>query len=124
MFVGNATVKNLVPVATRTTDANVTGVDCGEYDGPVAVVLNCSAGTSDMTCDVKLQSSDTLGGTYADITGAAFTQVTTTAASEKIVVNLAETKKFVRAVIDVGGTNPSFIVGVQLIGEPKYVPVV
>ena len=121
MFVGNATVKNLVPVATFTSDTNGTAVDCGEYDGPVAVVLNCSAGTGDKTCDVKLQSSDTSGGTYGDISGAAFTQVTTTAGSEKIVVNLAGAKRYVRAVVDVGGTSPSFIVGVQLVGEPKYV---
>lgn len=121
MFVGNATVKNLVPVATFDADANGTGVDVSEYDGPVAVVLNASAGTGDMTCNIKLQSSATSGGTYADITGAAFTEVTTTASSQKIVIDPATTSKFVRAVVDVGGTTPSFIVGAQIIGEPKYV---
>lgn len=121
MNIGNATIKGLLASATRTTDANGTGVDCAEYDGVVAVTLNSSAGSGDMTLDVKLQSSDTSGGTYADIAGAAFTRVTTTASSQVIFVNVAETSRFIRAVVDVGGTSPSFIVGCQIVGEPKYV---
>lgn len=118
---GNITVKSIVPVATFTADANGSAVDVSEYDGPVAVMLNASAGTGDMTLDVKLQNSADGSTGWADVTGAAFTQVTTTASSQKLVFNPAETLKYVRAVIDVGGTTPSFVIGSQLVGVPKYV---
>lgn len=121
MFVGNASVKNLVHAATVAADTNGSAVDVSEYDNPVAVLLNCSAGTDDMTCNVKLQASANGSTGWADIDGAAFEEVTTDPSSQKIVFNPAQTSKFVRAVIDVGGTTPSFIVGAQIIGEPKYV---
>lgn len=120
-FPGNATVKNLVPVATFDADANGSAIDVAEYDGNVAVLLNASAGTGDMTLDVKLQGSADGSTGWADITGAAFAQVTTTASSQKIVVNVAYAPRYARAVVDVGGTTPSFIVGVQIAGVPKYV---
>lgn len=121
MQAGNLTLKNIIPAATFTADANGSAVDVSEYDSPVAVVLNASAGTGDMTLDVKLQESADGSTGWADVAGAAFTQVTTTASSQKLVFNPAETAKFVRAVIDVGGTTPSFVIGSQLVGEPKYV---
>lgn len=118
---GNITVKNILPVATFGADANGSAVDVSEYDGPVAVLLNTSAGTGDMTLDVKLQDSADGSTGWADVASAAFTRVTTTASSQKLVFNPAATAKFVRAVIDVGGTTPSFVVGSQLVGVPKYV---
>lgn len=121
MQAGNLTIKNIIPAATFTADANGSAVDVSEYDSPVAVVLNASAGTGNMTLDVKLQESADGSTGWADVAGAAFTQVTTTASSQKLVFNPAETAKFVRAVIDVGGTTPSFVIGSQLVGEPKYV---
>lgn len=109
-------VAAVVPVATFTSDTNGTGVDISEYSGEAAVTLQASAGTGDMTLNVKLQEADTSGGSYTDISGAAFTQVTTTASTQKISINTNEVKKFIRAVVDVGGTTPSFIVGVSLLG--------
>lgn len=109
-------VAAVVPVASFNADANGTGVDIYEYSGEAAVTLQASAGTGDMTLDVKLQHSDVVGSGYTDITGAAFTQVTTTASTQKISINTNETKRYVRAVVDVGGTTPEFIVGVSLLG--------
>lgn len=120
-FPGNSTVKSIVPVATFTADANGSAIDVSEYDDNVAVILSASAGTGDMTLNVKLQGSVDGSTGWADITGAAFAQVTTTASVQKIVLNVASSNKYVRAVVDVGGTTPSFIVGVSAIGEPKYV---
>lgn len=120
-FPGNSTVKNVVPVATIDADTNGAAIDVSEYDDNVAVLLTASAGTGDMTLDVKLQGSVNGSTGWADITGAAFTQVTTTASIQRLVLNVASCSKFVRAVVDVGGATPSFIVGVGIIGEPKYV---
>ena len=121
MFVGNATVKALLPISDIDANVNGTGIDVSEYDAPVAVLLNSGAGSGNMTMDVKLQDCATVDGTYVDIAGATFTRVTTSASSQKIVINPSATSKFVRVVATVGGTDPQFAAGVQLIGEPKYV---
>lgn len=102
-----------------TADENGTGVDCSTYDGPMYCILSINReGTdSDETCDVKLQSSATLGGTYADITGAAFTQVTTVDGIQMIRVN--RDNVFVRHVIDTGGTTPDYVISIVLLGQLK-----
>lgn len=121
MHSGNFTVKNIVPAASFDADANGSAIDVSEYDDNVAVLLNASAGTGNMTLDVKLQQSANGSTGWTDISGAAFSQVTTSASSQMISFNPAYTSKYVRAVVDVGGTTPVFIVSAQLIGEPKYV---
>lgn len=120
-FPGNATIKSIVPVATVDADANGSSIDMAEYDDNVALVLSASAGTGDMTLDVKLQGSANGSTGWADIAGAAFAQVTTTASVQKIIVNVASQPRYMRAVLDVGGTTPSFIVAVNALGEPKYI---
>lgn len=107
----------LIAPAAVTTTANQTGVDISTYVGEVAVILTSAAGTGTTpTLDVKLQESDAVGGTYTDISGAAFTQVTTAASVQKINVQVDGLKQFVRVVDTVSGTTPSFTRGVALVG--------
>lgn len=75
---------------------------------------------TDETCDVKIQEADSTASTdFADITGAAFTQVAdeSTAASETIYFPV--TKRYVRAVSTLAGTTPAFTVGVTLFVENR-----
>lgn len=112
---------NFHATAARTATGNATGVDLQQYDGDVVLVLDSAAGTgSSPTLDVKVQSSDTLGGTYADITGAAFTQVTGTASQQKLVISKDEARRFVRVVYTVGGSTPSFTFSVNGVAAKKY----
>jgi len=118
-----ATQYSLVPARQRsgTGTTNGTGVDVSAAEGMGVALLdvNTESGTSP-TLDVKLQECDTSGGTYTDIAGAVFTQVTTGASAQKIPIDLSLAKKFVRAVGVAGGTSPVFAWGVQILGFKKY----
>lgn len=121
--VGSGVVKELLIPATRTSSANGTGIDCSEYEGSVLAMVHSAAGTGTTpTLDVKLQDSDAVGGTYADIPGAVFTQIDDTAGGsiQGIQVDASGAKAFIRAVATIAGTTPSFIVGVSVLGLPKY----
>lgn len=113
-------VLNLIalhPTAARTATVNGTGVDVTQFVGEIAVVLDSAAGTgTSPTMDVKLQDSDAVGGTYADIPGATFTQVVDAVAAQKIAVKVGGVNKFIRAVATIGGTTPSFTFSVNAVG--------
>lgn len=116
-----ATALTLLPALSRSADANGTGVDVSALEGHGIAILEAAnvSGTTP-TLDVKLQESDTSGGTYTDVAGAAFTQVTTVAGIQTLAVEIQKTKKFVRAVFDVGGTSPVYTAGCYLVGQKKY----
>jgi hypothetical protein len=114
---------SLMPARQRSGagTTNGTGQDVSNLEGHAIAILDVTAesGTSP-TLDVKLQESDTVGGTYTDIVGAAFTQVTTVSGLQKLALEIQMTKKFVRAVGTAGGTSPVYGWGVQLLGVKKY----
>ena len=116
-----ATPLTLLPALSRSADANGTGVDVSALEGSGIAILEAAnvSGTTP-TLDVKLQDCDTIGGTYADIPGAVFAQVTTVAGIQKIAVEIQQARKFIRAVFDVGGTSPVYTAGCYLIGHKKY----
>lgn len=105
---------DLLPIAPSiTATGNGTGVDVTDFVGKIAIVLSAKniAGTTP-TLDVKLQDSAD-NSTFADVTGAVFTQVTdagTKAATlEKISINVDSLRRYVRVVKTIGGTvSPEF----------------
>lgn len=86
---------------------NGTGIDTRGYDEAL-IILNAGTATATGTADVKLQESsdDDVADTYADITGAAFTQVTA-ANDETVYVGRIRVKNFERyiRVVSVVGTD-------------------
>ncbi|MEP2085068.1 MAG: hypothetical protein ABJP87_04410 [Bauldia litoralis] len=102
-------VASLVP-ATRTADANGTGIDTKGYENAMLVVSagDIDLANADETYVVELEESDD-NSTFTDATGF---DVTITADNEVGVVripNLNTTRKrYLRAVLNVGGTTPSF----------------
>jgi len=112
------TLATLLPGARRTATANGTGVDVRNYIGMAKVILASGAGGgTNPTLDVKLQESDD-NSTFADITGAAFTQVTDAADStQELHVNLDSTKRYIRAVSTITGTSPTFDCAVVFVGQ-------
>ncbi len=98
------------PTASRTTNLDGTAVDLQQYEGDIVVILDVeNGGTS--TLDVKLQSSDTEGGSYSDITtvfsrggveqasgAVAFAQVSTSASKQYLVFPKGAAKRWVKAV--------------------------
>lgn len=95
--------------AAVTADGNTTGVDVSAFDGQGMVMLASIApsGTTP-TLASKLQESDTLGGTYTDVPGGAFTALAGVAALESLPINWTARKAFMRVNNDVGGTSPSY----------------
>jgi len=105
---------------TGTGTTNGTGQDVSALEGIVLVVLDANYVSGTSTLDVKLQECDTVGGTYTDITGAAFTQVAVADSVQTLKLDIGSTKKFVRSVGVAAGTSPVYTWGVSLIGMPKY----
>ena len=114
-------VLSLLPSDVVTTTGLGSAVDLEDYEGEMAVVLDAEAGGAGITYAVKLQESDTSGGTYTDVTGGAFTTTDANAASvEKISVNTNDMKRFVKLSITVAGGTGAGAVSVVALASKKY----
>ena len=116
---------SLLPALARTATANGSGVDLqgsNDAEGEAVVILDCAAagaGTTP-TYNVKIQDSAD-NSTFADVTGATFTQVTSTASQQKLTINANDVQRYIRAVATIGGTSsPSFVASVSLLYSKKY----
>lgn len=78
------------------------------------------------TLNAKLQDSDTSGGTFVDITGAAITEIAADDGVEEVDVDLSGVKAFIRVVqtmVLTAGTSPAWPVKSDVIlGGPVEVP--
>lgn len=109
----------LMPSEALTATDTGTGVDISDFTGNAKIVLNSSVMTgTGATSDVKLQHSDTLGGTYTD-TGVAFAQTTLAGGASFQVLerNVDGFKKFVRVVSTLAGTSPTVTQSVCIVGK-------
>ncbi|MCK5615559.1 hypothetical protein KAR91_77560 [Candidatus Pacearchaeota archaeon] len=112
--------------ARRVASANGVGIDVSKYQGKLKVVLNSAAGTGgDHTMDVKMQdsadSTDGSDGTWADVAGATFAQVTNAAAvNEGIGVDTRAVRQWLRAVTTIAGTSPVFDSAAVGVGQKQY----
>jgi len=116
-LVTHAPAVQLAVPAVRTATVTGTGIDCQDYEGTMFGVqqVGTVSGTTP-TLDGKFQDSAD-DSTYADITGATFTQVTTSTSVQTI--RLLRTKRYVRYVGTIGGTTPSFACSAALIPPKK-----
>jgi hypothetical protein len=112
---------NFHATAARTATGSATGVDMQQYDGDFVLILDSAAGTgTSPTLDVTVEHSDTLGGTYTAISGAAFTRVINAASHQRLVISKDEARRFVRVTYTIGGSTPSFTFSVNGVGVRKY----
>lgn len=109
------------PVA-RTTTGNGTGADTQGFiqagkSREMRALLNVGtvSGTTP-TLDVKIAESDTQGGTYTDITGATFAQKT---AAGNEIISFSARKRWLRITYTIGGTTPSFVFCVNVLGTSR-----
>jgi hypothetical protein len=115
---GVVTLNSLHPTAARTTTTNGSAVDVRSQKGIAPVILDSAAGTgTSPTLDVKIQDSADGSTSWADVTGATFTQVINAASQQKIGLDLDATRGYIRAVATIGGTSPSFTFSVSALGR-------
>ncbi len=109
--------------AAVTASANTTGLDCSGYEEVVYLLaVGAVTGTSP-TLDAKVQESATQGGTYTDIAGAAFAQITNANHALHLNARVTPAKPFQRVVLTLGGTTPSFTMAMmQLRCNPPLLP--
>ena len=110
-------------VSDRTSTLTGSAVDLAGYDGPAHIILQCeaaSAGTNP-TMNVKLQHATTSGGSYADVSGLAFTEVTDAGDSTQMIsCQVSDLRQFIRVVGTLGGTSsPAFTFGVTMVALKK-----
>jgi hypothetical protein len=120
----------LAPTAVRTSNLDGTAVDLNDYEGDVVLILDvANGGTS--TLDVKIQSSDTSGGSYGDVTtvfyrggsevassAVAFSQVSTTASKQYIVFPKGAAKRYVKAVSTTSSSSHTY--SINAVAVKKY----
>jgi len=112
-------VKALLPPAARTATANGTGLDIKDFLGGGTVVLHSAAGGGTTpTMNVKLQDSAD-NSTFADVSGKTFTEVDDTAGGslQEMEVDLDSLRRYIRLVVTIAGTSPSFACDAVLIAR-------
>lgn len=111
----------LKPASAANTAAATSGwVAVSDYEGDLMFIENVGVVTGG-TLDGKIQHADDGSGTgVADVTGAAFTQATTSTDDrlEKIVVSANKLKAYVRYIGTIA-TGPA-VVSVEMVGTKKY----
>jgi len=110
---------------TLTATNNGLAVDAAAM-GANALSARLSVGTvagTTPTLNVKMQASPDGSGSWVDITGATFTQVTTSNQDQMIRFTVppaasttAPAYRYVRAVATIGGTSPAFALSVAVFG--------
>ena len=109
------------PTAARTATGQTAGIDLRVYDGDVVFVLDSAAGAgTSPTLDVTIEDSAD-NSSFSALSGAAFTQVTGTAAAQAVSVNKDDARRYVRIKYTIGGSSgQSFTFSVNGFGLKKY----
>ena len=122
---GDLPLINLMPTAAVAFvgATNGAGVNVSTLIGKARAVLDSAAGTgASPTLVVKLQDSPD-NSIWTDVPNGAFAQVTNAGASQQALrVDADALNTWVRAVATEGGTTPSFIFSVNLLGRKQVFP--
>lgn len=110
----------MIPAALTTTTLGTTIdlIDSNANMASALIQVGAVSGTQG-TCDVKIQESTQTAttGTWTDITGATFTQITTSGVagtSGAQIISFQRQKRYVRAYATFAGTFTSMLIGVSI----------
>lgn len=122
----------LLPVLSRTTSSQGSGLNIRKYDGEAMLLFYAGAATAgtNPTLDFTLEESEDDGATdaYAAVPATAYveetnpTQVTTVASLQlRRFKNISDRKAFVRPKWVLGGTStPTFPLGAAIVAQKQY----
>jgi hypothetical protein len=113
-------VSHFKPDAWTVGANNGTGIDC---EGFREVLFVVDYGTADTSVDFKVQGSSDNGvsDSFADITSAAITQMTTGAEIALLRINCSQTERYLRGVLTLGATEDVGVIA--LLSHPATLPV-
>jgi len=116
-MIGNLSIVETLAPARKTASENGSAIDTSDYTGTAKFVLVSSAGGgTSPTLNVKVQTSADGSTGWADVSGAAFTQLTDAAdVTDSIDVDIDNVSVFVRVVTTIGGTSPTFDCSVTMV---------
>ena len=116
---GTSTFTQAAVSAARTATVTGTGFDVSAYNGNITFVqaIGTVSGTTP-TLDGKIQDSAD-DSSYADVSGATFTQVTASTNVQSLNVDTRSVRKYLRYVGTIAGTTPVFNSFVMAIGEKQ-----
>ena len=85
----------LLATTTITATGNQTGVDIGDYDGEMQIILSGTAAGAgaDLTFRIEESADDS---TYTAVTGGTFTAIANAASKQVLTLNASELKKYIR----------------------------
>lgn len=109
----------LFPAAAITVDVNGSGVDVQELtdNGKIIIVVEAVSGTNP-TLDARIQDSDAIAGTFADLVPPlAFAQIVDADSEQAIDIDFDRTRGFIRVAIDTGGTTPVYEGSCTMLGR-------
>ncbi len=114
------TTLTLSNVAARTSTVTGSAVDLLGYIGKIKIlqIVGTVSGTTP-TLDGKIQDSADGSTGWADVTGATFTQATASDDVQSIGLDTRAVKRYIRYVGTIGGTTPSFAMGVVAEGQKQ-----
>lgn len=126
---GNAVVNSTFIPTAFTTTTNGSTVDLIDSNANMfsAVLMTGAVSGTQGTFDVKLQESTQTAttGTWSDISGATFTQFTTSgvvATSGTQIISAQRQKRYVRAYVTMAGTYTSALFGVTIFSQRATTP--
>jgi hypothetical protein len=106
----------------RTSTLTTSAFNLRGYIGQVLVTQNVGAVTGTTpTLDGKIQDSTDGSTGWADVSGYTFTQVTASDSQQSLNVDTRGVKQYIRYVGTIGGTTPSFTMGITAIGQKQTV---
>lgn len=107
------------PVAKTATFTAANDVDCRDYIGNIVIVQDVGTVTGTTpTLAGKIQDSDD-DSSYTDVAGLTFTQATASNDLQTLNVDTRAVRRYIRYIGTIGGTTPSFSVGVLAIGQKQ-----
>lgn len=116
-FAFGNTALHLSASASQASTVTGSAVDITGYDAPLVVIQSHGTGTG--TLDGKIQDSADGSTGWTDVSGAAFTQRTTTAAVDSLVIDPRAVKRYIRYVGTIG-TGPQNV-GVVAVGIKRNI---
>ena len=114
------TAFQVTPANANTSTVTGSSVDIKDYVGEIGIIQDVgTVGGTNPTLNGKIQESLNGSTGWTDVSGAAFTEVTSTGNVQKLNLNTRSLSRYIRYVGTIAGSSPAFDLGVVGIGKAQ-----